>query len=121
MAGTDTAIDRPESWQRDTVKISLRRVLTLLRPYRWRIVAATILLVLTTGLGLVLPLVIRTFLDTIVVEHNDRLLNLVVGALFVVFVLQAVLGAVQSYLITSLGEQLSFGLRTMLFRHLQWL
>jgi subfamily B ATP-binding cassette protein MsbA len=121
MAGTDTAIDGPDSWRRDTVKISLRRVLALLRPYRWRIVAATILLVLTTGLGLVLPLVIRTFLDTIVVEHNDQLLNLVVGALFVVFVLQAVLGAVQSYLITSLGEQLSFGLRTMLFRHLQWL
>jgi subfamily B ATP-binding cassette protein MsbA len=79
------------------------------------------MLVLTTGLGLLFPLVVRTFLNTIVEQHTDRLLNLVVGALLVVFLLQAVLGAVQSYLITSLGERLSFDLRTMLFRHLQWL
>lgn len=79
------------------------------------------MLVLTTGLGLLFPLVIRTFLNTIVAQHDDRLLNLVVGVLFLVFLLQAALGAIQGYLITSLGERLSFDLRTMLFRHLQWL
>jgi len=39
--------------------------------------------------------------------------------LLAVFVLQAVLGALQGYLVTSLGERLSFDLRTGLFRHLQ--
>jgi len=39
--------------------------------------------------------------------------------LLVVFLLQSVLGALQGYLVTSLGERLSFNLRTMLFRHLQ--
>lgn len=121
MPGTTTAVNGHDSRQRDKKKILLRRVLILLRPYQWHIVGAAIMLVLTTGLGLLFPLVIRIFLNTIVAQHDDRLLNLVVGVLFLVFLLQAALGAIQGYLITSLGERFSFDLRTMLFRHLQWL
>jgi len=94
-------------------------VLALLRPYRVRLVAAALFLVLTNGLGLIFPLIIRTLLNTILLQHNEQLLNEVVGVLFGVFVLQALLGAGEGYLITSLGERLSFDLRTMLFRHLQ--
>jgi subfamily B ATP-binding cassette protein MsbA len=36
-----------------------------------------------------------------------------------VFIIQAALSALQGYLIASLGERLTFDLRTMLFRHLQ--
>ncbi len=107
------------STRRDRTKISLPRVLALLRPYRWRLVVAAVLLVLTNGLGLLFPLVIRTLLNTILGQHNDRLLNIVVLVLLAVFVLQALLGALQGYLVTSLGERLSFNLRTALFRHLQ--
>jgi len=39
-------------------------------------------------------------------------------ALLVLFILQAVLGALQGYLVTAFGERFSFGLRTQLFRHL---
>ncbi len=105
--------------RRDRTKISLPRVLALLRPYRWRLVVAAVLLVLTNGLGLLFPLVIRALLNTILGQHNERLLNIVVLVLLAVFVLQAVLGALQGYLVTSLGERLSFDLRTGLFRHLQ--
>jgi subfamily B ATP-binding cassette protein MsbA len=77
------------------------------------------LLVITNGLALLFPLVIRTLLNTILVQRNERLLNLVVVVLLAVFILQALLEAVQTYLITSFGERLSFDLRTNLFRHLQ--
>ena len=100
-------------------KISLSRVLQLLRPYRWQLAAAAVLLVLTDGLSLVYPLVIRALLNTILGQHNAGLLNIVVGLLLVVFVLQAALGAVQGYLVASFGERLSFNLRTTLFRHLE--
>ena len=112
-------VEEHPSPRRDRTKISLPRVLALLRPYRWRLVVAAVLLVLTNGLGLLFPLVIRTLLNTILGQHNERLLNIVVLVLLAVFVLQAVLGALQGYLVTSLGERLSFDLRTGLFRHLQ--
>ena len=105
--------------RRADAKISLPRVLALLRPYRWQLVAAAILLVITDGLGLLYPLVIRSLLNTILSRHNAGLLNVVVIFLLVVFVLQAGFGALQGYLVTSFGERLSFDLRTTLFRHLQ--
>ena len=104
---------------RNGTRISLRRVLSLLRPYRWLLVVAAFLLVITNGLGLLFPLVIRTLLNTILVQHNGPLLNLVVVVLMGVFLVQSLLEALQGYLITSIGERLSFDLRTKLFRHLQ--
>ena len=96
-----------------------RRTLTLLRPYRWRLISAALLLIVTNGLGLLFPLVIRTLLNTILGQRQAGLLNLVVGVLLGVFLVQALLGALQGYLVTSLGERLSFDLRTRLFQHLQ--
>src|SRR6266566_8349102 len=104
---------------RTRTKFPLRRVLSLLRPYRWLLVVAAFLLAITNGLALLFPLVIRTLLNTILVQRNERLLNMVVVVLLAVFILQALLEAVQSYLITSFGERLSFDLRTKLFQHLQ--
>ena len=100
-------------------KVSLARVAALLRPYRRQLVVSAILLVLTDGLSLVYPLVIRSLLNTVLARHNGNLLNIVVIALLVVFILQAGIGAVQNYLVVSFGERLSFDLRTLLFRHLQ--
>jgi subfamily B ATP-binding cassette protein MsbA len=101
--------------------IPLARLVALLRPYVGRLTVAFILLIVTSGLGLLFPLVIRSFLDSILTQHDDRLLNIVALALIGVFIFQAVLGSWQNYLLTSVGERLSVDLRVKLFRHLQLL
>src|SRR5579885_1552136 len=115
----DEAKQRRVPLRSDEARRVTRRTLTLLRPYRWRLVSAALLLIVTNGLGLLFPLVIRTLLNTILSQHQAGLLNPMVGVLLGVFLLQALLGALQGYLVTSLGERLSFDLRTRLFRHLQ--
>jgi subfamily B ATP-binding cassette protein MsbA len=115
----DEAKQRRVPLRSDEARRVTRRTLTLLRPYRWRLISAALLLIVTNGLGLLFPLVIRTLLNTILSQHQAGLLNLLVGVLLGVFLLQALLGALQGYLVTSLGERLSFDLRTKLFRHLQ--
>lgn len=99
--------------------VPLRRIIALLRPYRGRIVVAGFLLIITSGLGLIFPLVIGKFLDIVLKQHDEGLLNRIAAALFIVFILQAGISALQGYLITSVGERLSVDLRTGLFRHLQ--
>jgi ATP-binding cassette, subfamily B, bacterial MsbA len=99
-------------------RVTLRRVLGLLRPYTARLVVAALLLIVSNGLSLIFPLVVRSLLNTILVQRDAHLLNLVVLGLFVLFVVQAVVGAIEGYLVTALGERVSFDLRTMLFRHL---
>lgn len=100
-------------------RISARRVMGLLRPYGWLLVIAGFLLIVTNALGLLFPLVIRTLLNTVLVQRNAGQLNALVGLLAIIFLGQALVGTVQGYLVTSIGERLSFDLRTGLFRHLQ--
>src|SRR5512146_1424766 len=85
---------------RQRARIPARRVLALLRPYAGRLVAAGLLLIGTNGLGLIFPLVIRSLLNTILLQRDARLLNLVVEGLVVLFLVQAAVGAVQGYLVT---------------------
>lgn len=85
QASPTTVVEEKATPRRDRAKISPTRVLALLRPYRWRLVVAAVLLVLTNGLGLLFPLVIRTLLNTILGQHNERLLNVVVVVLLAVF------------------------------------
>ncbi len=100
---------------------SLPRLIALLAPYRGRLVVSFFLLIVTSGLGLVFPLVIKQFLSTILVQRNQQLLNTVAIVLLVIFVAQALLGALQSYFITSVGERLSANLRIQVFEHVQLL
>jgi ATP-binding cassette, subfamily B, bacterial MsbA len=100
-------------------RISAWRVLRLLRPYGWQLVIAGCLLIITNALGLAFPLVIRTLLNTVLVQRNAGELNQLIGVLAIIFVAQALIGTGEGYLVTSVGERLSFGLRTSLFRHLQ--
>ena len=100
-------------------RISLRRVAGLLRPYTGRLLIAALLLIVSSGMGLIFPLILRTLLNTILIQRDARLLNGIVVVLFVVFIIQAVVGAVQGYLVAATGERISFDLRTTLFRHLQ--
>jgi subfamily B ATP-binding cassette protein MsbA len=97
----------------------VRRIAGMLRPYTGRLIIAALLLIVSSLLGLVLPLVIRGLLNSILVQRDAAALNQVVVLLFVVFLAQALVGAVQGYLVTGLGERVTFDLRTRLFRHLQ--
>src|SRR5579875_3713464 len=110
---------KPRKKRRPEQSVPLSRLVVLLRPYVGRLVLAGILLILTSGIGLLFPLVIRSFLDSILNQRNDTLLNEVALALIGVFIVQAVLSSWQGYLLTSVGERLSVDLRTRLFRHLQ--
>jgi subfamily B ATP-binding cassette protein MsbA len=100
-------------------RVPLGRIAALLRPYAGRLVIASLLLIVTNGLGLIFPLIIRTLLNSILVQHDSQLLNEVVGLLAIIVLAQAAVGAVQGYLVTSIGERITFDLRTGLFRHLQ--
>jgi len=98
---------------------SLRRLFGLLRPYVPQLLLAGFFLIITSGLGLLFPLVIRQFLNTILLKKDIGLLNTVAVVLVGAFILQAVFGSIQGYLLTSVGERLSVRIRQMLFQHLQ--
>ena len=96
-----------------------RRLLRFVQPY-WRLLAAAgIILTLNSLAGLALPLVISKVVDGALLEASLEMLNRVIGLLLGLFLLQAVFGFGQSYLLGWVGERVVANLREMLYAHLQ--
>src|SRR4029078_6380872 len=54
----------------------LRRVLTYARPYRWKIIGMLVMILITSGLGLLTPLIMRDLIDRTLPAHDLRRLGL---------------------------------------------
>ncbi len=96
-----------------------RRLLRFVRPYWGKLMLAGVILAVNSVAGLALPLVIRFVVDSALVEASLQLLNRVTLLLFALFLIQAVLGFGQAYLLGWVGERVVANLRTELYSHLQ--
>src|SRR6266487_337652 len=99
--------------------VNWRRLFGYLKPYRGRMALALLALLLSSGSGLLFPLVIVRLLDSVTQIKSYGPLNALAGVLVGLFLLQAAVSFVQSYLLTYIGEHIVFDLRTSLYNHLQ--
>jgi subfamily B ATP-binding cassette protein MsbA len=112
----DTTLERgPDS---PPLMVSLRRILAYARPYRRRLGAAIVLLLLSTSVGLVVPLGLQRLLDAVFTDADGSLLNGLAGALLGLFAVQAVLGFGGTYLMEWTGERVVTDLRRTVYGHL---
>jgi subfamily B ATP-binding cassette protein MsbA len=96
----------------------LGRLRPRVRPHIRTLGGAVVLLVLSTGVGLVFPLVVRELLDAAFLEGSGELLNRVAVGLLVLFAAQAFINFGQSYLTASVSERVVAGIRRDLFQRL---
>ncbi len=97
---------------------SYARLLRFVRPYWRRLALAGGILILNSLAGLTLPLVVRNVVDSALVQRSFGLLDRVTLLLLGLFVLQAVLGFGQAYLLGWTGERVVANLRQHLYGHL---
>ncbi len=96
----------------------LGRLIPRVRPYRTYLLFGLVLLVVSTAIGLVFPLVVRRLLDAAFLAANGAALNRIAAGLLVLFAFQAVLNYGQSYLMSAVTERVIADLRKDLFGHL---
>jgi len=101
--------------------IPWRRLFSFLAPHRGRVALASAALMVSSGLSLVFPVVIRSVVDSVFVEHNLQLLNQITLGLLLVFLLRSVSSLVENYTLNFVGEQILVDLRLSVYRHLQTL
>ncbi|MCC6799910.1 MAG: ABC transporter ATP-binding protein [Anaerolineae bacterium] len=97
----------------------LKRVLGYARPYWWQITLLLLTILLTTGLGLLQPLILRDLIDTTLPNRNATRLNFLAGALVLIPIATGLISIFQRKLNASVGEGVIFDLRVSLYRHLQ--
>ncbi len=104
-----------------TKRRGLRRVTSvfaLVRPYAGRFVAATVFLVLGSGIGLIYPKAVQWAVDRGLASGNLALLDDVAVALVGAFLLQSVFTWLRHYHMSWLGERAVTDLRRRVIEHL---
>jgi ATP-binding cassette subfamily B protein len=100
----------------------VRRVVDLFRPHRGRLTLIAIAIVVSSGLGVVVPfLTQRLFDDALFVRGgpNLRLLTIIVALMILIPLVSSLISVGQTYLTTVLGNRVMADLRSRLFEHLQ--
>jgi len=121
----DAPIERPEDPA--VRKANLRRIIRLFGPYRARLSLVCGLIVVSAGLGVVTPFLLREVLDTAIQvdPQTDQaavqlgLLATLVAGMVAIPIVTGVLGVWQTLLSNLVGQSVMHDLRTAVYRHLQ--
>ncbi|MFN2388295.1 MAG: ABC transporter ATP-binding protein [Actinomycetota bacterium] len=102
---------------------TFRRIAGIFKPYRRRVGLVILLILVTSGLGLINPVLIKVAFDLILGQGDPdqrwRLLILVVAVMTVTPIVNGVLGLWQSYTSNLVGQHVMQDLRNSLYGHLQ--
>jgi ATP-binding cassette subfamily B protein len=99
----------------------LRGLIDLLRPYRWRVTAMFVSLVLATAAALAPAPLAKLAIDNGIRRHDVAALDLIVVAFLASAVIYVIASAAQTYLVGWVGQRALQDLRVQLFSHLQQL
>ena len=110
----DEERDRPE-----VSRALLRRVASYARPYWGQAGLMVGLIVLTSLLNLVPPLLYRDLLDNALPNRDAARLNLLALGVVGIPILVGLIGVAQRYLGAGIGEGIIFDLRRALYAHMQ--
>ncbi|MCB8926280.1 MAG: ABC transporter ATP-binding protein [Ardenticatenaceae bacterium] len=95
------------------------RLLQYVRPYRKQMAFSITLLLFSTLLGLVLPLVVQNLVDVVLIDKNQVRLNQLAIGLFVVFIVQALFSFGHRLSLAYVGEKVIAHIRVQIYTHLQ--
>ncbi len=97
----------------------LRGLIVLLAPYRWRVAAMFLSLLLATAATLAPAPLAKLAIDNGIKRHDVGALDLVVGAFLLSAIVYGVATYAQTYLVGWVGQRALQDLRVQLFAHLQ--
>ena len=97
----------------------LARVWHYARPYRWRVFSMLAITLVTSGLALLTPLIVRELIDRTLPNRDLHRLGLMIIALIVIPIVSGGLSVVLRQFSSRVGEGVVYDLRVALFYHLQ--
>ena len=96
------------------------RLLNFARPYWWQLAGLTSLTFVTSTLSLVYPAFTGEIIDSVIQKNQDAL-HSIIFYLILLALVQGIVGFIQSFWTTSVGERVLVDLRTKVYAHLQQL
>ncbi len=100
-------------------QVSLRRIAQLFAPHRLPLAAVSVIIMVSSVVAMASPFLLREIIDVALPNRDTTLLLWLVIAMIGVAAVTAVLGVVQTWIATTIGQRVMHRLRTDVFRHLQ--
>ncbi len=97
----------------------VRRMLTFLAPHRGKMIAALVLVLISSGLALSIPYLIGVAIDNYITTSNMAGLTRISLLITAIYLLLFAATAAQSYILSWTGQRVLATMRAQLFRHLQ--
>ena len=98
---------------------TVRRITAFFRPYRAQVGVVLAAILVTSLLGVINPYLLKLLIDNVIVGGDYSKLNLYVGLMIVVPIVNGLIGVGQSYLNNLIGQSVMQDLRNALYAHLQ--
>ena len=99
----------------------INKLLRYLAPYWKQMAIAAASLTIWSLIGLALPWAIQTLVDSFFITHNLAQLDNITFWLLILFLIQAVIGFVQNYLLIYVAQRVFADLRMDIQEHMLWL
>jgi ATP-binding cassette subfamily B protein len=100
--------------QRDT-----GRILALFRPYRLRLSAVLALIIVSSGIAILQPFLLRQALDVGILQHDETVLTVTVLAMIAISIFTNATSVWQTYMSNVVGQRVMHDLRAAVYQHLQ--
>ncbi len=95
------------------------RILALFRPYRVRLTAVLVLIIISAGVSMLSPFLLRAALDTGLLKHDATVLTLTVAGMIAVALFSNATSVWQTYISNVVGQRVMHDLRAAVYQHLQ--
>ena len=96
-----------------------RRIRRLFAPYRWRLAVVFGLIIVSSGLSMISPFLLRDVLDEGIFKHRLTLLTELVLGMIAIAIATSAITVVQTYISNEVGQRVMHDLRVAVYRHLQ--
>jgi ATP-binding cassette, subfamily B, bacterial len=100
--------------ERDTA-----RILALFKPYRLRLAAVLVLIIVSAGIAILQPFLLRRALDVGILQHDESVLTLTVLAMIAISIFTNATSVWQTYMSNVVGQRVMHDLRAAVYQHLQ--
>jgi ATP-binding cassette subfamily B protein len=111
--------EKPPQLMDPTRRRDTHRILALFKPYRLRLAAVLVLIVLSAGASMLNPFLIRDALDEGIFRHEGTLLTELVLAMLAVAIFSNATSVWQTYISNVVGQRVMHDLRAAVYHRLQ--
>lgn len=96
-----------------------KRLISYVRPYMGRMIAAIACIILAAGGNLAVPWIIKDVIDQVLINKDMAMLNIIAIGILIIFFLRGIFFFGQTYLMSYIGQRVIIDIREAVYRQLQ--